>query len=175
VQVKVISLPNRSTVYNNTETLPYSPYYATSHHIITECWRQKKIPDCWCRGATVLLYKKGDPDDPSNFRPITLQPVWYKVFSSVYSVAMLKFLNENNYLDRKTQKGFWRGTDGVTEHSELLSHMLKDAKKRQRSIIVTLRDLKNAFGSVHHNLMELALRQHPCRRHGCFLDLFGFP
>lgn len=50
------------------------------HHYVVECWAQRKIPKCWKRGATILIYKKGDTNDPSNFRPITLQPVWYKSF-----------------------------------------------------------------------------------------------
>ena len=130
------------------------------HHIITECWKQRKIPECWRKGATVLIFKKGDTSDPANFRPITQQPVWYKIFLSVYSNPMHKFLVDGNYIDRKMQKGFWRGIDGVTEHTELLGHILHDAKKKQRSITVTLLDQRNAFGSIHHNLILFALRYH---------------
>ena len=130
------------------------------HHIITECWTQRRIPECWKIGATVLIFKKGVTDEPSNFRPITLQPVWYKVFSSVYSNMMYKFLVDNKFLDQNLQKGFWKGVDGVTEHTELLAHMLRDAKRKQRSIIISLLDLKNAFGSVHQNLIRFALHYH---------------
>ena len=98
------------------------------HHLISECWRRQQIPNCWKRGATVLVYKKGCTDDPANFRPITVQPVWYKVFASVYAREMLNFLEHNNYINKNIQKGFWRGVDGVMEHTELLSHFLKDAK-----------------------------------------------
>ena len=54
------------------------------HRIIVECWKQRRVPECWKIGATILIYKKGDTEDPANFRPITLQPVWYKVFASVW-------------------------------------------------------------------------------------------
>ena len=37
---------------------------------------------------------------------------------------------------------------------------MKDAKRHQRSLIVTLIDLQNAFGEVHHNLIKRALRFH---------------
>jgi len=57
----------------------------TLHRIIAECWSTCHIPRCWKIGATILIYKKGATDDPSNFCPITLQPVWYKIFSSIYA------------------------------------------------------------------------------------------
>jgi len=84
---------------------------------------------------------------------------------------MLQFLVGNNYLDQKIQKGFWKGTDGVTEHTEVLVHMLREAKRRQGSIIVTLLDLENAFGSVHHNLLKFSLHHHYVPQ--VFVDLFS--
>ena len=38
--------------------------------------------------------------------------------------------------------------------------MIKDAKRHQRSFIITLLDLKNAFGEVPHNLIKNALAFH---------------
>ena len=57
----------------------------------------------------------------------------------------VKIPHEKKFVDRSIQKGFWRGSDGVTEHTELLAHMLRDAKRRQRSIMVTLLDLKKGL------------------------------
>jgi len=96
------------------------------------------IPRFWKIGATILIYKKGATDDPSNFRPITLQPVLYKILSSIYASKLNEFLKCNNYLDGNLQKDFSRGVDGVTEHSELLAHMMRDAKRKNRSISVVV-------------------------------------
>ena len=113
------------------------------HIIIRECWSRKQIPECWKRGATVLIYKKNDPSDPSNFRPITLQSSWYKILSTVMKNRIYEFLVQNQYIDRKTQKGFWSRVDGVTEHTELLTHIVSDAKRHSRNLVVTLLDLRN--------------------------------
>ena len=51
---------------------------------------------------------------------------------------MYQYLSKNEYIDQKIQKGFWPKIDGVTEHTELLSHMMTDAKRNNRSMIVTL-------------------------------------
>ena len=38
--------------------------------------------------------------------------------------------------------------------------MIKQAKLKQRSIVVTLLDLKNAFGEVHHSIIPVVLKHH---------------
>ncbi|KAH7701151.1 protein F43G9.7, partial [Aphelenchoides avenae] len=47
----------------------------------TTCMRMKRIPLKWKESRTVLLYKKGDPNDVKNYRPICLLPVIYKLFT----------------------------------------------------------------------------------------------
>ena len=117
----------------------------------------RKIPNCWKKGITILIHKKGDQSDPSNFRPITLQFIPYKIFSSLIRNLIFKFLDENGFLDKKIQKGFWPRIDGVAEHTNVLTHLLREAKRHQRSIVVTLLDLKNAFGEVSHKLIFASL------------------
>ena len=46
------------------------------------------------------------------------------------------------------------------EHTETLAHILRDARHAQRSLTVVLLDLRNAFGSVHHDLIRAALQYH---------------
>jgi len=130
------------------------------HVIILNCWRERRIPAIWKRGVTVLIYKRGDTSDPTNYRPITLQNCWYKIFSKVYASSIFEFLSNNKFIDTEYQKGFWRGVDGVLEHTEVLERMLKSAKKERRNIIVCLLDLKNAFGEIPHALLKSTLIHH---------------
>ena len=140
------------------------------HHVITLCWTRKQVPTCWKRGSTILIHKKGDTADPSNFRPITLQPVWYKIFSSVYGHRLHTWLKKTGSIDADLQKGFWPGVDGVAEHTEMLTNIMRDAKRHQRSLVVALLDLRNAFGEIHHELIRTALRAHHIPSE--FLSLF---
>jgi len=55
------------------------------------------------------------------------------------------------------QKGFKASTPGCLEHSFSMFEALLDAKFNQRQIVVSWLDLKNAYGSVRHNLIQFAL------------------
>jgi len=128
--------------------------------IISTCWRANYFPKIWRRASVSLLYKKGDPEDPQNFRPIALQPALGKILSACIRHKIWSFLFSNKLVDTKMQKGFWPGIAGVTEHIQTLNYILKNQKKNNRDIFVVLLDLKNAFGEVHHSLIRFALEQH---------------
>ena len=73
---------------------------------------------------------------------------------------MYRFLNKNKYIENSIQKGFVPGMTGTFEHTAHLAQMIKQAKLKQRSIVVTLLDLKNAFFEVHHNIIPVVLKHH---------------
>ena len=58
-------------------------------------------------------------------------------------------------METSTQKGFTPGLSGTFEHIANMSHVINDARHRQRSVTITLIDLQNAFGEVQHHLIEL--------------------
>ncbi len=76
-----------------------------------------------------------------------------KVYSTILRYRLYTFLTENNYIEHNIQKGFWEGISGTIEHTQLLTYLINHAKIKQRHLIVTLIDLKNAFGEVDHNLL----------------------
>ncbi|KAG1038994.1 hypothetical protein G6F43_012604 [Rhizopus delemar] len=43
------------------------------------CWRWSSVPRAWCTAQVIPIYKKGDPLDPGNFRPISLTSVFRKL------------------------------------------------------------------------------------------------
>jgi len=52
----------------------------------------------------------------------------------------------------------------------MLSNIMRDAKRHQRGLVVTLLDLRNTFGDIHHELIRTALRAHHVPSE--FLELF---
>ena len=46
-------------------------------------WREELVPRQWREGLIVNLFKKGDKEDPDNYRGITLLSVVGKVFCKI--------------------------------------------------------------------------------------------
>ena len=69
---------------------------------------------------------------------------------------ILAFLKGNNYIEHNIQKGFLQKISGTYEHTHQLAQIIRHAKLKQ--LVITLLDLKNAFGEVHHNLIREILK-----------------
>ena len=130
------------------------------HKILQYCWEIHSVQKTWKHGFTVLIYKKGVSSNPANFRPITLEPVYLKVLSSIVRRRLYSFLVKNNYIESEIQKGFWDNIPGTIGHTEMLTYMINHDRKRQRDLVITLIDLRNAFGEVHHSPLRRVLHFH---------------
>ncbi len=73
---------------------------------------------------------------------------------------MFSYLLANNFIEHDIQKGFTPHISGTLEHTAQMAYIINQARIRQRSLIITLLDLKNAFGEVHHNLIKSVLGYH---------------
>ena len=118
------------------------------------------VPMEWKKACTALVHKKGNSDDPANFRPITLESVPLKVFASCLRDSVFSLLNQNEVIEAEIQKGFTLIVAGVLEHTSMMATIIDKACKSQRSVVITLLDLKNAFGEVYHNLIKEVLFYH---------------
>ena len=49
---------------------------------------------------------------------------------------------------------------GTFEHIAEMGHIINHSRKHHRSVTITLIDLENAFGEVHHSLIQSVLRYH---------------
>ena len=52
------------------------------------------------------------------------------------------------------------GMSGTFEHITEMDHIINHSRKHQRSVNITLTDLKNAFGEVYHALIQSVPRHH---------------
>ena len=142
---------------------PYLRSYITE--VFKVIWQSGEIPAGWKKACTVLVHKKGDTEDPSNFRPITLESVPLKIFTSCLRDSMFAFLKANDFIDHEIQKGFLPKISGAFEHTAQMANVINTARIKQRSLVITLLDLKNAFGEVHHSLIPEVLKYHHVPNH----------
>ena len=78
---------------------------------------------------------------------------------------MYSFLTLNNFIEHNIQKGFTPNMSGTLEHTAQMANIINKARIKQRSLVITLLDLKNAFGEVHHNLITSVLDYHHIPEH----------
>ena len=57
-----------------------------------------QIPSMWKKAVTILIYRKGEQNDAQNLRPITLETVPLKIYTSFLRNRMYNFLNKNGYI-----------------------------------------------------------------------------
>ena len=120
--------------------------------------RVNHIPDSWKRSKTILIYKKGDPLEVGNWRPISLSDTIGKLFSAVIADRITAWAVGNNRISRG-QKGFMP-VQGCLEHNFLLHTTIKHARQSKAELGVAWLDLRNAFGSIPHQAILRALEWH---------------
>ena len=89
----------------------------------------------------------------------------YKIFTPIIRNRLYNFLAEKKYIESNVQKGFLDDISGCYEHTEALTYVINHARKKQRNLVVTLTDLKNAFGEVGHKLLGEVLKYHKVPDH----------
>ncbi len=143
--------------------LTYVPYkkcpalLAFIHRLSCRIWKELIVPDDWAIALISLLAKTEDLSLVAEFRPIAVACTVSKIFFSIISVRLERFMVKNRYIRREAQKGFLAGIPGCLEHSFGLFEALKEAKSENRQIVISWLDLANAYGSVRHNLIQFAL------------------
>jgi len=66
-------------------------------------------PPVWSKAKIKLLFKGGDPKQPTNFRPIALTSTIGKLFHKILAIRLETFLYSNDLIDPSAQKGFLTG------------------------------------------------------------------
>ena len=105
---------------------PYLRIYITE--IIKVVWSSGTLPNEWKKACTVLAHKKGDPKDPANFRPITLESIPLKVFTSALRNSIFDFLRLNSFVEHEIQKCFMPKLSWTLEHTSLMAHIIDRAE-----------------------------------------------
>ncbi|XP_045774255.1 uncharacterized protein LOC123873453 [Maniola jurtina] len=94
------NIPNEAIKY--AADILITPIYKLFKLIII----QESVPHQWVESHITLLYKKGDPKDVQNYRPISLMCSLYKLFSSC---LLSKISDQIDLNQPKEQAGFRKG------------------------------------------------------------------
>ena len=111
-----------------------------------------KIPNMWRQSIVVPIFKKGDKNNPSCYRPVSLTCTVCKVMEKIISDTFIKHLISNN-LPSKCQYGFVPHFSVAECLLQFQSSILEnDAENVDFEIIYF--DFRKEFDSVSHQLLE---------------------
>ncbi|XP_052820056.1 uncharacterized protein LOC128245877 [Mya arenaria] len=109
------------------------------------------FPDSWMESIIVPVYKKGDEDQVTNFRGITLMSSMAKLFTSIINTRLMTWGDTHEKLP-DSQFGFRKGystVEAIFSLNFLIEHMLNNGKR----LYVAMVDMKRVFDSINHSAL----------------------
>ena len=124
-------------------------------NIFNNILRTKQIPDSWHEAKIVILFKKGDPKDIKNYRPISLLSHSYKIFTRLLQTRIERTLDENQ---PREQAGFRKGYS-TTDHLQALNQIIEKSNEYNLPLCIGFIAYEKAFDTVEHFAIFEALRK----------------
>ena len=108
-------------------------------------------PDSWNESIILPLYKKGDVNEPGNYRGISLCNVGSKVYGTIINKRLCAWVEENN-LTGECQAGFKKGYSTVDQIFTLFACIQKQfSKTTNRKLYVAFIDFQKCFDTINRN------------------------
>ena len=127
------------------------------HRLIKVVWRKVVVPACWQLAEGCFVPKEEQSSLLGQFRTISLLNVEGKIFFAILAKRLTTYMLNNDYIDTSVQKGGVPGFPGCIEHTSVISQLIRDAKINRSDLTVVWLDLANAYGTVPHKLIAVAL------------------
>lgn len=116
-----------------------------------------KIPKDWGLAIIVPIYKKGNTNLPSNYRPISLLNILSKLYARHLQWKLRDWIAQENCLAEE-QAGFREG-HSTLDQCVILDHLIsKYSSKNPVSLYAAFIDFRSAFDSISRNILWAKLR-----------------
>ena len=129
------------------------------HIVMQESLKQGKLPESWKRADIVPLFKKGNRQDPLNYRPVSLTSVVCKIMEKLIRKNWVEHLETNDMLSKR-QFGFRKGRSCVSNLSSFYTRMSEILQKREGWVDSIYLDFKKAFDRVPHRRLLWKLQNY---------------
>ena len=123
-------------------------------------WRKGVLPKEWMLADGCFIPKELVSEGIDMFRGISLLSVELKIYLAVFAKRMTSYMIENEYLDTHVQKGGIPGQSGCIEHNAVVTQLVREAKQQKGDLTIIWLDLANAYGSIPHRLIDLAMTRY---------------
>ena len=124
--------------------------------VYNEIRNKRDMPQEWLEARVVTIFKgKGSDTDPANYRPIALLNVVYKILAAMIQKRLAKHMDHSI---RPLQFGF-RAGKSTQNPLFILRRAMEWANNADRPLQLLFLDWKQAFDSLDHTAMIIALRR----------------
>ena len=117
-----------------------------------------ETPEDWRTANVTPIFKKGDRNNPANYRPISLTSQVCKVLESIVRERVIEHLNSNNLLSEE-QHGFREGRSCLSNLLTTLEDWTSILDDKD-CVDVAYLDFSKAFDLVSHKHLILKLTKH---------------
>ena len=123
--------------------------------IYSAMWDKCYIPAEWKRALVVPIFKKGDPCEPGNYRPISLLCVLGKVLSRAVNDMLYDIMEEEGLLP--DEQGGFRRERGCPEMFLGLHSLVENRRLRGKSTHLCFVDVVKAYDTISRSGLALRL------------------
>jgi len=120
-------------------------------HIIKLSLSLGQVPDKFKTAKVLPIFKKGDPADPSNYRPISLLSIFEKILEKIVYIRISQFLNRSNFF-YKYQFGFRSNHSTSQALIEAIDQCYKNIDGGNFAVAIYI-DFEKAFDTVSHDVL----------------------
>ena len=114
------------------------------------------VPDDWLTANVVGIYKKGDKQEPANYRPVSLTSVTCKVLEHIIYSQIMSHYNKHNFLS-EYQHGFRRGYSCETQLLATVEDIQRGIDSSSSRYDLVILDFTKAFDKVSFNRLIFKL------------------
>ena len=116
--------------------------------IFNNCKLKKTFPNLWQKANVVPIHKKKEKDLVKNYRPVSILPIFWKLFQRLIFNSLFKYIDENELLN-PNQSGFPPFDSCVNEllsiKHDIFSNFNCDPPKDIGSVFL---DISKAFDKI---------------------------
>ena len=124
------------------------------HHLtffFNLCLKKSTFPDTLKIAFVKPIFKTGEKNEFTNYRPISLLPIFSKILEKIIYAVLISFLSDHTILS-KTQFGFRKQHCTYMPISLIMDNITKSLEKGEKVLGLYL-DLKKAFDTVDRKIL----------------------
>ncbi|KAK4816396.1 hypothetical protein QYF61_016713 [Mycteria americana] len=123
-----------------------------------QSWLTSEVPVDWRLANMTPIYKKGQKEDPGNYRPVSLTSVLRNIMERVMLSAITWHVQDNQVI-RPSQHGFMKGRSCLTNLISFYDKMTC-LEHKGKAVDVVYLDISKAFDTVSLSILLEKLAAH---------------